>query len=153
MLSLKRYSAGIRALSLLLLVLSCLNPAHGAWGGSRGIYVSHLLAFEGVPYARMNCSQFVCMAKQHNYCSSAEIYRGCNGAFEIVEQAASLSEIDYSRLRAGDIAAFHGVHVAAYVTGTTWLDSDPEHGGVGLMKATPFDPWFKGPIRILRWTS
>jgi hypothetical protein len=135
----------------LALVLLCLNPALGAWGGSRYNYVSHLLAFKGVSYSRLNCSQYICLAKQRPYCTSSEIYQGCHGAFKLVDEVDSLAEIDYSHLRAGDIAAFHGAHVAAYIGGTTWVDSDPEHGGVGAMEARLHDPWFEGPIRILRW--
>jgi hypothetical protein len=136
-----------------VLVLLCLNPALGAWGGSRYNYVSHLLAFEGVPYDRVNCSQYICQAKQQPFCNSAEIYEGCHGLLEVIEQVPSFAEVDYSRLRAGDVAAFHGAHVAAYITRTTWVDSDPAHGGVGIAKPQPGDPWFKGPVRILRWKS
>jgi hypothetical protein len=147
------FASASRYFLRLVLILLCLNPALGAWGGSRYNYVSRLLASLGVPYYRLNCSQYICMAKQQPYCNSADMYDGCYGALELIEQVPSLTEVDYSRLRAGDIAAFHGAHVAAYITGRTWVDSDPEHGGVGIMKAVPHDPWFSGPVRILRWKS
>lgn len=149
----RHFARASRYLRRAVLLLVCLRPELGAWGSSRYNYVSHLLALEGVPYERLNCSQYICLAKLRPHCRSAEIYGGCDGALELVAEVRSIHEIDYSRLHAGDIAAFHGVHVAAYISGTTWIDSDPEHGGVEVMKARLGDPWVKGPIRILRWKS
>jgi hypothetical protein len=52
----------------------------------------------------------------------------------------------------GDVAAFHGVHVAAYIGNDTWMDSDCRHGGVGIMRRNRKPGgWFYGEVKVLRW--
>jgi hypothetical protein len=117
-------------------------------------YVGRLTRFNGTPYNVLNCSGFICAAHKHEHCSAKEMWEACGNSLKVIQQAAGRDGINYSTLRAGDVAAFHGVHVAAYVGNGVWMDSDPAHGGVAkfrLEKTNPLDPWFAGEIKILRW--
>jgi hypothetical protein len=82
------------------------------------------------------------------------MYWGCDGALDIVAEYSDHTSIDQSQLQPGDVADFKGVHVAAYIGGGVWMDSDVKHGGVGtinLWMEPMDDPWFSGRVRILRW--
>jgi hypothetical protein len=117
-------------------------------------YVGRLKSFDGTPYSVLTCSDFICAAHRHEHCTAKEMWEACGNSLRVVQQATDMKGIDYSTLRAGDVAAFHGVHVAAYLGNGVWMDSDPAHGGVArfrLEKTNPLDPWFAGEIKILRW--
>jgi hypothetical protein len=117
-------------------------------------YVGRLKRFAGTPYGTLNCSGFICQAHRHERCSAKQMWEACGNSLGVIQRVSDRTQIDYSKLRAGDVAAFHGVHVAAYLGDGVWMDSDPAHGGVAkfqMEKTNPRDPWFKGEIRILRW--
>ncbi len=115
-------------------------------------YLARLKKLAGTPYNKLNCSAYLCAARRHSPCSAAGIYAGCDGDLEVVAEVASLRETGSLALRPGDIIAFHGEHVAAYVGAGMFMDSAPEHDGVGMMKPGA-DRWFDGPIRVLRWKT
>jgi|HubBroStandDraft_6_1064221.scaffolds.fasta_scaffold1070298_1 hypothetical protein len=120
----------------------------------RDKYVDRLVDMAGTPYSEMTCSAYICTAKRHAPCSALSMYSGCDGTLEIVAQYADRSMIDQTLLQPGDIADFNGVHVAAYIGGGVWMDSDIDHGGVGpidLSMEPLCDRWFSGQVRILRW--
>ena len=126
-----------------------------AWS-QRDDYIDRLVDLAGTPYSQLNCSAYICNAKGHKPCSALAMYSGCDGALEIVAEYADRSMIDQTQLQPGDIADFNGVHVAAYIGGGVWMDSDTTHGGVGpinLWMKPLSDPWFSGHVRILRWDS
>ena len=117
-------------------------------------YVASLERLIGTPYAALNCSSYICAAHRHEDCSAKDMWNSCGSDLKVIEQIGKIGDIDYSKLVPGDVAAFHGVHVAAYIGNRTWVDSDPAHNGVGkirLENVSPLDPWFAGEVRILRW--
>jgi hypothetical protein len=117
-------------------------------------YVGRLERYAGTPYSVLNCSGFICAAHQHERCSAKEMWQACGNSLKVIQQVSGRDKIDYSALRAGDVAAFHGIHVAAYMGNGVWMDSDPAHGGVAkfqMEKTNSRDPWFAGEIKILRW--
>jgi len=71
----------------------------------------------------------------------------------VIEDLSSWQQLDRSKLLKGDVIAFNGMHVAAYVGDGHFMDSDPIHEGVGPMKYHPNDPWFTGRVKVLRWNS
>ena len=117
-------------------------------------YVGKLEKYTGTPYNVLNCSGFICAAHKHERCTAKQMWDGCTDSLKVVEDVGGTEKVEYSKLRAGDVAAFHGVHVTAYMGDGVWMDSDPSHGGVAkfrLDKVNPRDPWFKGEVKILRW--
>jgi cell wall-associated NlpC family hydrolase len=137
---------------VLYLALSFSFIASSLEGGEG--YVARLERFVGTPYGALNCSGYICAARRHELCSAKEMWSVCGGDLTVVQQVSDKLDIDYSKLQPGDVAAFHGVHVAAYLGDGVWLDSDPAHNGVGKIRVEntkPLDPWFVGEIRILRW--
>lgn len=120
----------------------------------RDNYVDRLVDLAGTPYSQLNCSAYICKARGHAPCSALAMYSGCDGALTIVAEYRDHTLIDEKQLEPGDIADFDGVHVAAYIGGGVWMDSDVAHGGVGpinLWMKPLSDPWFAGGVRILRW--
>ena len=137
----------------ILYIALCLSLVTPSLQGEEG-YVARLQRLVGTSYGVLSCSSYICAARRHERCSAREIWNGCGGDLIIIEQTADKDNIDYTKLEPGDIAAFHGVHVAAYIGEGVWIDSDPAHNGVGTIRlenTKPFDPWFTGEIRILRW--
>lgn len=119
-------------------------------------YVARLQALRGTPYLTLDCARYICAAKRHSHCGSAAIFSGCNGDMTLVKQVSTLAEAEaLPVLQPGDVADFHGVHVAAYVGNGQWMDSNPDHSGVGTMdkQPNPHDLWYTGPVRILRWNK
>jgi hypothetical protein len=117
-------------------------------------YISNLLDLKGTSYWKLNCSQYITRAKGFRSCKAPQFFAdGCDGALALVEERQSLRDIRTADLKAGDVLAFNGVHVAAYVGGGEFMDSDTNHGGVGKMTpyAIPNDPFFTGPVKVLRW--
>jgi hypothetical protein len=108
---------------------------------------------EGTDYWQLNCSQYICAAKRHPDCTATNFWeRGCDGDSFVVQDVPSFDDVDIHKLLPGDIAAFHGIHVAAFTGNGMWLDSDYKHGGVGIMRRTRRPGgWFYGEVKILRW--
>jgi hypothetical protein len=116
-------------------------------------YVESLVMLEGTDYWQLNCSEYICAAMRHPNCLARNFWeQGCDGDAFVMQDVPSFDDVDTSKLLPGDIAAFHGVHVAAYVGNGTWLDSDYKHGGVGIMRRNRRrGGWFYGEVKILRW--
>src|SRR5277367_2940617 len=134
-----------RAIYIALSVLLLSAPLHSDEG-----YVAKLEALVGTPYAKLNCSGYISTAHGHERCSAADMWNTCGSELKLVQHVADKDAIDYFSLQPGDVAAFHGVHVAAYLGDGVWVDSDPAHNGVGkirLEKVNPYDPWFAGEVR------
>jgi hypothetical protein len=116
-------------------------------------YLQSLVMLNGTDYWSLNCTQYICTAKRHPECLAENFWlRGCNGDAVVEQDVPSFDDVDTSKLLPGDVAAFHGVHVAAFVGNDTWMDSDYRHGGVGIMRPNRRrGGWFYGEVKILRW--
>lgn len=118
-------------------------------------YVESLIMLKGTDYWTLNCSQYICAAERHRECLARNFWdQGCDGGAFVVQDVPSFEAINTSKLLPGDIAVFHGVHVAAFVGNGIWMDSDYRHGGVGIMRRNQRPGgWFYGEIKILRWKN
>jgi len=119
-------------------------------------YLSMLVGLRGTSYWTLQCSTYITTAKHFRHCGAAEFWNnGCGGALATVAEVPSIEKIPVTSLQAGDVVAFHGVHVAAYIGDGKFMDSDPNHGGVGDMtpNAIHNDGWFTGEVKILRWRN
>lgn len=118
-------------------------------------YVESLIMLKGTDYWTLNCSQYICAAERHRECLARNFWdQGCDGDAFVVQDVPSFEAINTSKLLPGDIAVFHGVHVAAFVGNGIWMDSDYRHGGVGIMRRNQRPGgWFYGEIKILRWKN
>jgi hypothetical protein len=118
-------------------------------------YLESLVMLEGTDYWTLNCSQYICAAKHHRDCEAKGFWEdGCDGDAFVVQDVASFDDVDVNKLLPGDVAALHGVHVAAFIGNGIWLDSDYRHGGVGVMKRNRRKGgWFYGEVKILRWKN
>ena len=104
--------------------------------------------------AALNCSGFIANAHGNEYIAPEEFYQGAGGKLQIVAEVSDRSAIPESILKPGDVAAFHGAHVAAYLGAGIWIDSDARRGEVSkfrMQDKSQSDNWFAGPVRIVRW--
>lgn len=142
-----RRALGVAAVLLAALTFISAKPLN---------YIERLFAFEGIPYYELSCSQYIMHAARHSDCLADCVWDGAHGEMELVADYPTLRAIDYSTLNPGDVAAFHGVHVVAYLGDGLWMDSDPQHNGVARIRLedkNKLDPWFSGRVRILRWKT
>jgi hypothetical protein len=118
-------------------------------------YLESLVMLDRTDYWKLNCSEYICVAKRHPHCLAKNFWEyGCDGDAFVVQDVPSFEGIDTSNLLPGDVAVFHGVHVAAFIGDRTWMDSDYRHGGVGLMRPNQQKGgWFYGEVKVLRWKS
>lgn len=116
-------------------------------------YLESLVMLKGTDYWTLNCSQYICAAKRHRDCKAKDFWEhGCAGDAFVVQDVASFGVIDANKLLPGDVAVFHGVHVAAFIGNGTWMDSDYKHDGVGIMRPSRRSGgWFYGEVEVLRW--
>jgi len=104
----------------------------------------------------LNCAGFISNAHGSSYFSPEEFYNAAPGQIELVLEFSNRSQIDESVLRPGDIAAWHGVHVAIFIKPGVWMDGDSRRGYVDsyrLQDKPASDPWFQGRVRIVRWVG
>lgn len=124
---------------------------------SPGGYVVRLKWLEGLPSDAEvgNCAGFISNAHRTQFISASQFWYGNNPQFRVVENHRSPLEIRESNLKPGDVAAFGGVHVAAYLGGGRWVDSDARRGTIEEFrlsdKLAGGDDWFNQPVRIVRW--
>jgi hypothetical protein len=118
-------------------------------------YVQSLRMLEGTPYETLNCAEYICVAKRHSPCAAADFWNdSCKDDGVVVQDVQRFEDIDQTKLEPGDVAAFHGVHVAAYIGNGMWMDSDFRHNGVGLMHRNHRPGgWFFGEVKIFRWKN
>jgi len=143
----------IRRLTIIAL---CLTMAGCSRSGGDVSYVEMLKALRGTSYWTLQCSTYITTAHHFRHCGAAEFWQnGCSGALETVAVVPNIKAIPVAVLHPGDVIAFHGVHVAAYIGDGKFMDSDPNHYGVGDMTpdAIRGDTWFNGQVKILRWRS
>lgn len=139
-----------------VITVMCLLTLTSCDGADQNDYLLRLFSLRGTSYWTLQCSDYITTAKKFRHCGAAEFWRnGCGGALVTVAEVSSANKIPVAILRAGDVIAFHGVHVAAYVGDGKFMDSDPNHYGVGDMTpdAIHGDTWFAGKVKILRWKS
>lgn len=136
-----------QAIAALVLGVSALS-------GSPADYLTRLHVLAGNSYSAFTCSTYIETAKRIGHCGAAGMFSGCNGQMNVIAEFASTSEINFSTLHAGDVLDFGGRHVAAFA-GDAVIDSDPSHDGVGKidLRTKSRDPWFAGPVRVLRFKS
>lgn len=121
-------------------------------------YVDRLVALEGHRSSMdvsFNCAAYICFAHSTPYCDAGAMYVGACTGQKIVANYWNTSDLDESKLEPGDIAAWHGVHVAAYLGNGRWIDSDSRRGRVATFQLADKanDSWFYGSVRILRWSQ
>ena len=144
----------MRKLTTIGLLLMCMFSM--SCDGGKTDYLSMLVALRGTSYWTLQCSSYITTAHHFRHCGAAEFWQnGCGGALVTVAEVSSIEKIPVAKLQAGDVIAFHGVHVAAYIGDGKFMDSDPNHYGVGDMTpdAIHGDTWFTGKVRILRWKN
>lgn len=96
-----------------------------------------------VGYLQMDCASYVASVNHHPRVGAKAFFEGKAPGYALLTDHMILSAAE------GDVAAFHGVHVAVFTEGA-WHDSDPQHDGPGLTKYDPKDPWFAGQVKIFR---
>jgi hypothetical protein len=124
---------------------------------SFGGYVTRLKWLEGLPSSIdvMNCAGYISNAHGGQRLDSNQFYRG-EGQTHIVAEYRTPSDVRESDLLPGDVIAFHGFHVAAYLGNGRWVDSDARRGDISefrLTEKSKRDDWFSGPVRIVRWND
>jgi hypothetical protein len=145
------------------LLLTFLIAATGIFLAEPKTYVEALRSYNGSAYLEETCSALICKAhdrvsKKQVHCTAKELWAGCGGNLEEVTEAASLKQLDWSKVKPGDVLAVNGVHVVAYLGNGQCIDSDPLQGGVAEVGATELsekknDTWFNGPVRVERWVN
>jgi hypothetical protein len=98
-------------------------------------------------YWRESCSQYVSRISGIDTEMAMDMWQGRElvvvGEYDDLAQALRIQP-----MREGMVVAFNGSHVAVYHGGQL-MDSDPKHGGVGLLQYEKRDSWFSGKVRIL----
>ena len=88
-------------------------------------------------------------------CSAQALQHEYRGQTRLLFRARSLSELDYTQIKAGDIAVTaSGAHVLAYLGNQTWIEADPNllNGNAVVQVHLPSRiAWFHTPMTILRW--
>lgn len=145
------------------LLLTFLIAIGGLVFGKPKTYVDELRSYEGTAYLEQTCSSLICSAHEHVskkkvHCTAKEMWNGCEGNMQEVEEARSMAELNWSEVRPGDVLAVNGVHVIAYLGDGQCIDSDPLQGGVAEVSAKELsakknDTWFNGPVRVERWAE
>jgi hypothetical protein len=121
------------------------------------LYLAHLIALIGTPYAKLNCSRYILAARGADLelCNSSEMYYGCGGRMVQVG-AAHKDVVELSlyedELQPGDVICFRAGHVSAYLGAGLMVGSG--RSGVKVRRILgqfPLDNWYHGPIRVQRW--
>lgn len=120
-----------------------------------------LQGWKGTGYYGFNCSGYLANAHGETFISESDFFSGDSRTVRLFSYS-NRNAIDESKIEPGDIAAyqgpapFQGVHVAAYLGGGLWVDSDARRGTIAayrLANVAASDDWFKGEVRIYRWKS
>lgn len=87
-------------------------------------------------------------------CRASALGQCRDGITTPVSEAPSVNRLDHAAVLPGDLAVTaNGVHVMAYLGDHIWIEADP---GVGRVVAVPVpapdNPWFRVPIRVVRWS-
>jgi len=86
--------------------------------------------------------------------SARALAAGDDGYAFSIERQGVLKALGPEGLQEGDMAITQsGVHCLVYLSGSRWIQANPEAGKVGIYDAaTTTDAWFKAPVAIYRWT-
>ena len=88
-------------------------------------------------------------------CSARELGRQYHGRTRVLYEVPNLNRLDYNKLVNGDFAVTtSGVHTLAFLGGHTWIEADPSlpNGDRVITVGVPTsNPWFRMPMRIVRW--
>jgi hypothetical protein len=141
----------------------------------RDNYVAALLSYEGTVYAPagdpggISCSTLVrkalsdavsfdevkSFAIESNPCVSDELAKGCGGQLSHLLHSLNLKNVDYSKLKLGDIAVLGndvGIHTMAYIGNQSWIHADPISGKVvKTHELDEADDWLNFQVDIMRW--
>jgi hypothetical protein len=117
-------------------------------------------------YYGFNCAALLSNAHGERYFTERQMWAGANKKLSLVTQFADRYHVDESAIQPGDIAVFQGpetfpflgrgLHVAAYLGASVWIDADSRRGFVSkfrLAERPPNDLWFCGKVRIVRWSE
>lgn len=87
-----------------------------------------------------------------NDCSARALGEGYKNQTSYLFEAASLNDANYAQLQPGDLAITgDGIHVLAYLGGTTWIEADPQQHRVVIIDVPTKDPWFSCRAQLVRW--
>lgn len=100
-------------------------------------------SIERATYLELDCASYVAAINHHARIGAKVFFNGDAPGYQQIASTMLATGQE------GDVAAFHGVHVAVFHDGA-WHDSDPAHNGVGLCRYNPSDPWFHGSVKIFR---
>lgn len=102
-----------------------------------------------------NGSAFREWARQWWFDTSAKAMgEGYRGFTRPISVEGKLKELDFNRLKPGDLAVTRsGVHVMIYVGNGNWIQADPKPGKVVISQPSS-DPsvWFDMEVSVHRWT-
>ena len=142
-----RYLARIYGTGYTVVMLNRNNTRTALETAALAVVLMLALSTRPANYWDMNCAQYVCHTRHVPAATASQIYSGA-ASFRTVAEYQSFAAIDKAALHDGDVLAFNGTHVAV-VVGNVIMDSDPKHGGPGLLQYVAGDSWFKGPVRIM----
>jgi hypothetical protein len=86
-------------------------------------------------------------------CSARGLLNGDRQQTRDIVVAQSINKLGHSAILPGDIAVTaDGLHTLAYIGDQTWIEADPNLGGVVKVKVPALDNYyFNVPIHIMRW--
>lgn len=126
------------------------------WGGENFIGIDCSgLARKALINSLLKEGQFKEALDLWYYDSSAKALRDNYRKLTVnVSSEKSINEINYSSLRAGDLAiTSNGVHVLIYLGEQEWIEADPGELEVLIVKAPQENfEWFNSPVEIRRWS-
>ena len=68
--------------------------------------------------------------------------------------ARSVRELALARLQPGDfVVTADGIHVMAFLGGTTWIAADPQAGRVIRLQPGDNNPWLLAPVVVMTWRA
>jgi hypothetical protein len=87
-----------------------------------------------------------------NDCSARAIGEGYHGQTSFLFEIPSLSDMDYSNLKPGDLAITgDGIHILAYLDQNSWIQADPREHRVVITTIPTNDPWLNSRAQVVRW--
>ena len=88
-----------------------------------------------------------------NDASARELKDGYRQETNVIGESKGINDADYSPLRPGDFAVTNdGVHTLAYIGSHVWIEADPGEGRVIKVTVPSTNPWFKRPVKLVRWS-
>lgn len=89
-----------------------------------------------------------------NDCSARALRDEYRGLTTRLSNATSINSIAEGSILPGDLAiTANGVHVLAYLGGTTWIEADPDELRVITVDTPSKNMWFTTPVQVVRWSQ